>query len=45
MKSNKDSSETDFKKNLYEENLNPDCRIEVLWNQLDYELIELLRNN
>jgi predicted transcriptional regulator len=45
LKSNKDVSESDIKKILADVNLNPDCRIEILWNQLDYDLIQNLQND
>ncbi len=45
VKSNKDVSESDIKKILTDANLNPDCRIEILWNQLDYDLIHNLQND
>lgn len=43
LKTNKDASEEDIKKLLLLAPLNPECRIEVLWNDLDYDLIAQMR--
>lgn len=43
MKANKDAAEEDFKKLLLKAPLNPECRIEIIWNDLDYDLIAELQ--
>lgn len=43
IKAIKDASEEDIKKILLKAPLNPDCRIEVLWSDLDYDLIAELQ--
>ena len=43
MKANKDASDEDIRKLLLSAPLNPDCRIEVIWGDLDYDLIAELQ--
>lgn len=45
IKTVKDASEDDIKKILLKAPLNPDCRIEVIWSELDYDLIRQLQTD
>lgn len=45
LKTHKDPSEEDFRKILFKAELNPDCRIVVLWDELDYDLIAELQRD
>lgn len=45
IKAVKDAAEEDIKKILLKAPLNPECRIEVIWSDLDYALIAELQND
>lgn len=45
IKTQKDLSDVEVKKILGASELNPDCRIEIIWTDLDYDLIAELQKD